>query len=101
MIWTATRITSSAAGLARAAVLSALGLPAVAPARLAATLIVDNFESYADTAALDAVWTVRVGNNTQTFLDAGPAGSTNTSKTVHTTNRQGRRDRSFTPTLPT
>jgi hypothetical protein len=67
----------------------------------AATIFIDNFESYADTAALDAVWPVGAGNNTMTFLDTGPAGSTNTSKVVHSTNRLGRRDRSFTPTVPT
>jgi hypothetical protein len=101
MTRTITRITSSAGRLARTAAIALCALALFAPSSRAATILVDNFESYADTAALNAAWPVGAGNDTVTFLDAGPAGSTNTSKTVHTTNRQGRRDRTFTPTLPT
>jgi len=101
MTRTITRFTLSAARLARAAVIAVFALALLAPSSRAATILVDNFESYADTTALNAAWPVAVGNDTMTFLDAGPAGSTNTSKTVHTTNRQGRRDRSITPTIPT
>jgi hypothetical protein len=64
------------------------------------TIIFDDFESYADTAALDATWPIGVGSSSTTFLDVGPAGSTNTSKTVRHTNRNARRDRTITPTLP-
>ena len=96
-----TRFTFPPARLARigAALIFALGPMALSGS--AATILTDDFESYADTAALNAVWPVGAGNDTQTFLDAGPAGSTNTSKTVHTTNRLGRRDRTFAATIPT
>jgi hypothetical protein len=101
MIRTATRLTSSAARLARTTALVAATLAIAASHTSAATILVDNFESYADTTALNAAWPIGTGDATMTFLDAGPAGSTNTSKTVHTINRQGRRDRTFAPTLPT
>ena len=69
---------------ALAAVATAL-LGAPAPA---AVIFDDNFDGYADTAALDAVWG-KGGTHTdaQTFLDNGPAGSANTSKAVHHTAR--------------
>src|SRR5687767_9348502 len=66
----------------------------------AATLLFEDFESYSTTAELNAIWPVGVGTDSVTFLDAGPAGSTNLSKTVHETNRQGRRDRTFTGQIP-
>jgi hypothetical protein len=76
-------------------------LLADAPRVEAAIIFSDNFESYSDTAALGAVWPLGGGTDANIFLDTGPAGSTNTSKVVHSTNRIGRRDRSFTPTIPT
>jgi hypothetical protein len=90
----------SAARLARTSLACALALFATSVAR-GATILTDNFESYADTAALSAAWPIGLGDDTMIFLDAGPAGSTNTSKTVHSINRLGRRDRSITPTVPT
>jgi hypothetical protein len=101
MIRTATRLTFSAARLARTAVYAAVALAMAGSTSPAATILVDNFESYADTTALNAAWPIGTGDATMTFLDAGPAGSTNTSKTVHTINRLGRRDRNIAPTLPT
>src|SRR5215212_10414806 len=101
MTRTTNRLTSSAARLARTAVITAIALVLCTPASRAATILVDNFESYADTNALNAAWPIGTGDPTMTFLDAGPSGSTNTSKTVHSTNRLGRRDRNFAPYLPT
>jgi hypothetical protein len=101
MTRTKTRLTHSAARILRASAVVAIALLAASSAG-AATIFTDDFESYADTAALNTVWPVGLGNDTMTFLDAGPAGSGNTSKTVHTTNRQGRRDRTFAaPFTPT
>ena len=100
MTRTKTRLTHSAARLFRASAVVALALLAASPAG-AATIFTDDFESYADTAALNTVWPIGTGDATMTFLDAGPAGSGNTSKTVHTTNRLGRRDRTIAPFTPT
>ena len=72
-----------------------------AAAARAGVIFFDNFESYANTAALNAVWPVASGTESIIFLDAGPVGSTDTSNTVHSTNRLGRRDRGFVAPIAT
>lgn len=81
--------------------LAAMSVGGLSATANAAVIFSDDFESYADTAALNSVWVKGAGTDTDTFLDAGPAGSTNVSKTVHHENRIGRRDRNFAPALPT
>lgn len=83
----------------------AVGGLSVASTASAAVLLQDDFESYADTAALDAAWpiadrTTNPSGGPATFLDSGPAGSTNTSKTIHNTTRTSR-SRFFPNTAPT
>ncbi len=81
--------------------LAAVSVGGLSSATSAAVIFSDDFESYADTAALNAVWPKGVGTDAITFLSTGPAGSTNTSKTVQHDNRNGRRDRSFAAAIPT
>jgi hypothetical protein len=81
--------------------LAVLSVGALSTVTEAAVIFADDFESYADTTALNAVWTRGAGTDTDTYLSVGPAGSTNTSDTVRHDNRIGRRDRNFAPALPT
>lgn len=83
----------------------AVGLSVGATSASGAILIQDDFESYTSTPELDAAWpiadrTTNPSGGPATFLDNGPAGSTNTSQTIHNTTRTSR-SRSFTPTAPT
>ena len=77
-----------------AALCTGILLLAASPSQ-ADVVLFDDFEGYATTADLNTVWPIGVGSTSTTFLDNGPAGSTNTSKTVHSTNRNSRRDRTF------
>lgn len=83
------------------AALVALVLGFGAAAAQAQVIFSDDFESYPDTTALNATWPLGVGTASINFLDVGPAGSSNTTKTVHSTNRASRRDRNFASALPT
>jgi hypothetical protein len=61
----------------------------------AANIIDDDFESYADTAALDAFWPVTTGTNADTFLSVDPLDPLN--QCVAYTTVAARRSQSFTP----
>ena len=63
----------------------------------AAIIIQDDFESYADTTALNAVWPKGVGTDLITYLEVGANGPTwPGEKCVRNTVAAGRRDRAFT-----
>jgi hypothetical protein len=68
-------------------------------ASASATIIIqDDFESYADTAALNAVWPKALGTDADTYLEVGANGPTwPGEKCVRNTLVTARRDRSFTP----
>lgn len=73
---------------------------AVGAAARAAVIIQDDFESYADTVMLNAVWPKGVGTDSDSFLEAGFNGpSLPGNQCVAITTAAGRRDYSFTPTL--
>lgn len=81
-----------------------LGLLAFAAAATADIIIQDDFESYADTAALNGPWPKGVGTDAITYLLAGDNGPTWPGEKCveHLSNGSsatGRRDLSFTPTL--
>jgi len=64
----------------------------------AATIIIsDDFEGYADTAALNAVWPIGAGTESQTFLDTTPDGS----QAVAITQASVARSQSFSNVIPT
>lgn len=74
-------------------------LLAAAATASAATIIQDDFESYADTTALNAVWPAGVGTATTTYLEVGANGPTwPGEKCVRHTLAAARRDRNFTDT---
>jgi MYXO-CTERM domain-containing protein len=81
-----------------------LGLFALAavPAS-AAEVFSDNFDGYADDTALNAVWPLAGGTSADSFLATDPNDATNkfVQETAATANNLGRRDRSFTPFVPT
>lgn len=74
-------------------------LLAFAPAAMATVVFSDDFESYADTAALNAVWVKGVGTDADTFLDVDPVDALN--QGVRNTNVAARRDYNITPTIAT
>ncbi len=61
----------------------------------AAGFIDDDFESYADTAALNAAWPVTSGTDTDTFLDVDPLDPAN--QVVNDTTATSRRSQAFGP----
>ncbi len=73
----------------------------VCTAAVHATVIIqDDFESYANTAALNAVWPKGTGTDADSFLVAGFNGPTVPgNQAVEITTAAARRDYSFTPTL--
>jgi len=71
-------------------------LLAAASAASAAVIIWDDFESYADTAALNAVWPKGVGTDADTYLATGDSGPTSPGqKYVRNTTVAARRDYTF------
>ena len=78
--------------------LLALGIVLTLTAVALADVIHDDFESYADTAALNAVWPKTVGTDADTYLEVGANGPTwPGEKCVHNTTVAARRDYLFTP----
>lgn len=74
-------------------------LLAVAPAAMATVVLSDDFESYADTAALNVAWPKGVGTDADTLLDVDPLDALN--QVVRNTNVAARRDLNITPTVAT
>jgi hypothetical protein len=83
--------------------LGVVALAAIASSASASLVFSDDFNGYADDTALNAVWPLAGGTSADSFLATDPNDATNkfVQETAATANNLGRRDRSFTPFVPT